>query len=182
MVVNVVGKETEAILLRSNALAAILVTSSGIVTDVRALVLKNVPSGSVVRPDPRVADVKSGLSAKAYVPIEVTVLGMVTDARRLALNASLPIVVKVDGQDTDDTPAFSNASTAMPVTPSGIVTSPSHDLLPVTMLLVMVKLPKLLQFVSPSATAEAGALRGMDIAAASSDAMPAVTSFRIRRR
>ena len=85
---------------------------------------------------------------KAFGPIAASDAGKVILARLFTpKNASLPIVVRVFGSCTDVTPvAPENAYPEIEVTPSGTTTEPTHRLLPVTTLSVMVKVPLVPQF------------------------------------
>jgi hypothetical protein len=71
------------------------------------------------------------------------------------LNTPLPIEVTELGRLIDVIAALLSASVAISVTPEGTTTVPVHAVLPVTILLVMVKVPLVPQFTGPSATAKA---------------------------
>jgi hypothetical protein len=103
------------------------------------------------------------------------------------LKAANPIVVTLSGIVTDVKPvAPLKARSPIAVTPSSITAEPEQPEELVTMLPVIMKVPPPEQATGPSATAEAGALRGrdrgMDIAAARAMDIPMIEGVRMLPR
>ena len=89
----------------SNASNPILVTLSGIITDVRPLQPENVLSQMNITPFGIVTDIRLLQSRNASSPMRVTLSGIVTDIRRVqSRNAYAPMRVTLSGIVTDVRP------------------------------------------------------------------------------
>ena len=86
--------------------------------------------------------------ANAYIPIEVTLFGMVIEAREVSWNAREPIEVRALPAEKVSLVSEVEPRNALPsieVTLAGITASPAQFVSPVTTLSVIVKVPPALQ-------------------------------------